>query len=298
MRDTVRYALRYGRWARSRTPCSSGATSRRSSTSATARWRTAALLDRERALHAGRLVAVDRAQERVGAGLQVDARSAAPRRRSPSRSPPPRRCPRSRPRAAPGRVAEPDRDLAGLGGRIGLIELQRAVRRRRERQLRPSPPSPESAGVDVASAVAAGVAALCSSSSSPPHPAKTAVASAAAMMMRRMLPPCRWDVAGVSCEYSPARTSVSSGVRAARDADPRRTRRSGRQSTGRRRRGRGRRRGTCPRSRSSPSARSAPRNTASPGGRPFTHRCTSVPARPGCSSARAEAPAAPWSARL
>src|SRR4029079_16993005 len=62
---------RTGRSARSRTPCWCGATSRRSSPSATRRW-LGASLDGELALHAGLPVAGHRAVELVRPRLEVD----------------------------------------------------------------------------------------------------------------------------------------------------------------------------------------------------------------------------------
>ena len=70
MRDTVRYALPFGRSASSPTGWSCGATSRGSSTSARGASR-AGSVHRELALHARRPVVVDRAVELVGPRLEV-----------------------------------------------------------------------------------------------------------------------------------------------------------------------------------------------------------------------------------
>ena len=131
-----------GRSARSRAACSWRATSRRSSTSAPTPWR-ARSLDRERALHALGAVVADRAVER--------RRSRPSGRRSPtscelvtvseaSSTPLPSI---STACGVRRRVVEVDRDRAGLGVQLGLVELQRAVRGGRERELLPPPPPPE-----------------------------------------------------------------------------------------------------------------------------------------------------------
>ena len=123
-----------GRSARSRAGCSWRATSRRSSTSAPSAWR-ARSLDRERALHALR-----RGGCRPGSRT---CRSRASGRRSPTSW---RSVTVSEVSSTPlpsistacgvrRRVVEVDRDRAGLGLQLGLVELQRAVRGRREREL-------------------------------------------------------------------------------------------------------------------------------------------------------------------
>src|SRR5215213_3824778 len=88
-----------------------------------------ASLDRERALHARGLVAVDRADELVRARLEVDADRGVATRDDLGLEIHAVALDVDGVRHR-GRVAEPDRRLAGLGVELGLIELQPPVGRR------------------------------------------------------------------------------------------------------------------------------------------------------------------------